>query len=183
MWFSPHLQTDSGYYYGYVYFRQTKDRTIRRGYFQKVSLCLWSKSTKVSTSCCVSRQIAACGCAFRIVPVCNTLPHGKGKLVILSKMDSLSTIEGMKQGFGININFQGNSSKFYIVLYKMSPTIPARPTQYVFPRVVCRRFGLFWAGGHEFWTGLHWPRHYYWRFWLSWALGVHNFTSESNKIW
>lgn len=31
------FQTDNGYYYGYVYFRQIKDRTIRRGYFQKVS--------------------------------------------------------------------------------------------------------------------------------------------------
>jgi len=30
------FQTDAGYYFGYVYFRQIKDRTIRRGYFQKV---------------------------------------------------------------------------------------------------------------------------------------------------
>jgi hypothetical protein len=29
------LQTDAGYFYGYVYFRQIKDRSIRRGYFQK----------------------------------------------------------------------------------------------------------------------------------------------------
>lgn len=29
-------QTDTGYYNGYVYFRQTKDKSIRRGYFQKV---------------------------------------------------------------------------------------------------------------------------------------------------
>ncbi|XP_025107449.1 protein DENND6A-like isoform X2 [Pomacea canaliculata] len=29
------LQSESAYYYGFVYFRQTKDRTIRRGYFQK----------------------------------------------------------------------------------------------------------------------------------------------------
>jgi len=36
------LQTDSGYFHGYVYFRQIKDRTIRRGYFQK-SLVLLSR--------------------------------------------------------------------------------------------------------------------------------------------
>lgn len=29
------IQTDDGYLYGYVYFRQVKDRTLRRGYFQK----------------------------------------------------------------------------------------------------------------------------------------------------
>ncbi|KAH9508011.1 Protein dennd6a [Bulinus truncatus] len=29
------LQLDEAYYYGFVYFRQTKDRSIRRGYFQK----------------------------------------------------------------------------------------------------------------------------------------------------
>ncbi|XP_062610729.1 protein DENND6A-like, partial [Saccostrea cucullata] len=32
----PHqLQTDNGYLYGFVYFRQTKDKSIKRGYFQK----------------------------------------------------------------------------------------------------------------------------------------------------
>ncbi|XP_013404768.1 protein DENND6A isoform X2 [Lingula anatina] len=36
------LQIDNAYYYGYVYFRQTKDKSIRRGYFQK-SLVLVSK--------------------------------------------------------------------------------------------------------------------------------------------
>lgn len=41
------LQTDSGYFYGYVYFRQIKDRTIRRGYFQK-SVVLISKLPFVS---------------------------------------------------------------------------------------------------------------------------------------
>ncbi|XP_049805952.1 protein DENND6B [Schistocerca nitens] len=30
-----HLQIDPGYYYGYVYFRQVKDKTLPRGYFQK----------------------------------------------------------------------------------------------------------------------------------------------------
>ncbi|GFO44537.1 sarcolemmal membrane-associated protein [Plakobranchus ocellatus] len=29
------LQLDDSHYYGFVYFRQTKDRTVRRGYFQK----------------------------------------------------------------------------------------------------------------------------------------------------
>lgn len=29
------LQVDPGYYYGYVYFRQVKDKTLPRGYFQK----------------------------------------------------------------------------------------------------------------------------------------------------
>ena len=28
-------KVDSTYFYGYVYFRQVKDRTARRGYFQK----------------------------------------------------------------------------------------------------------------------------------------------------
>lgn len=31
----PHLKTDVGHYWGYVYFRQVKDSTIKRGYFQK----------------------------------------------------------------------------------------------------------------------------------------------------
>jgi len=31
-----HLQADPAYYHGYVYFRQIKDKTIPRGYFQKV---------------------------------------------------------------------------------------------------------------------------------------------------
>ncbi|KAI1294712.1 Protein DENND6B [Halotydeus destructor] len=36
------LEADSAYFYGYVYFRQIKDRTARRGYFQK-SLVLLSR--------------------------------------------------------------------------------------------------------------------------------------------
>ncbi|KAK3103615.1 hypothetical protein FSP39_020536 [Pinctada imbricata] len=36
------LQTENGYLFGFVYFRQTKDRAIRRGYFQK-SVVLISK--------------------------------------------------------------------------------------------------------------------------------------------
>ncbi|XP_014782482.2 protein DENND6A isoform X4 [Octopus bimaculoides] len=36
------LQCDNAYYYGYVYFRQTKDKSVRRGYFQK-SVVLISK--------------------------------------------------------------------------------------------------------------------------------------------
>ena len=30
------LQSDKDYYWGYVYFRQVKDKTLPRGYFQKV---------------------------------------------------------------------------------------------------------------------------------------------------
>lgn len=30
------LQTDKDYYWGYVYFRQVKDKNLPRGYFQKV---------------------------------------------------------------------------------------------------------------------------------------------------
>jgi len=30
------LQTDRDYYWGYVYFRQVKDKSLPRGYFQKV---------------------------------------------------------------------------------------------------------------------------------------------------
>ncbi|OQV19571.1 Protein DENND6B [Hypsibius exemplaris] len=39
---APSLQTDSGMCYGYVYFRQVKDKNVRRGYFQK-SVVLISK--------------------------------------------------------------------------------------------------------------------------------------------
>ncbi|XP_071081895.1 protein DENND6B-like isoform X1 [Haliotis cracherodii] len=41
------LQSDSAHYYGFVYFRQTKDKTIRRGYFQK-SVVLISRLPFVS---------------------------------------------------------------------------------------------------------------------------------------
>ena len=34
------LQTDKDYYWGYVYFRQVKDKNLPRGYFQKVNICL-----------------------------------------------------------------------------------------------------------------------------------------------
>lgn len=30
------LQTDKDYYWGFVYFRQVKDKNLPRGYFQKV---------------------------------------------------------------------------------------------------------------------------------------------------
>lgn len=36
----PALQVDHNYILGYVYFRQVKDPSLRRGYFQKVSLCI-----------------------------------------------------------------------------------------------------------------------------------------------
>jgi len=32
------LQIDRDYYWGYVYFRQVKDKSLPRGYFQKVVL-------------------------------------------------------------------------------------------------------------------------------------------------
>lgn len=32
-----YLQIQPGYFYGFVYFRQVKDKTIPRGYFQKVN--------------------------------------------------------------------------------------------------------------------------------------------------
>lgn len=32
----PTLLANSGYYYGFVYFRQVKDKNLPRGYFQKV---------------------------------------------------------------------------------------------------------------------------------------------------
>lgn len=32
------LQADSSYFYGYVYFRQVKDCSLPRGYFQKVNM-------------------------------------------------------------------------------------------------------------------------------------------------
>ena len=41
------LQTEDGYLYGYVYFRQVKDRTLRRGYFQKVSQVLILNETNM----------------------------------------------------------------------------------------------------------------------------------------
>lgn len=31
------LQRELGHYYGYVYFRQVRDKSLKRGYFQKVS--------------------------------------------------------------------------------------------------------------------------------------------------
>lgn len=33
----PLLQREQGHYYGYVYFRQVRDKSLKRGYFQKVS--------------------------------------------------------------------------------------------------------------------------------------------------
>lgn len=34
----PTLQINPGYFWGFVYFRQVKDATLPRGYFQKVSI-------------------------------------------------------------------------------------------------------------------------------------------------
>jgi len=32
----PAMRTDPNYFWGFAYFRQVKDRNLRRGYFQKV---------------------------------------------------------------------------------------------------------------------------------------------------
>lgn len=36
------LKADEGHYWGFVYFRQVKDPTNKRGYFQKVKLYFWA---------------------------------------------------------------------------------------------------------------------------------------------
>ena len=35
------MQVDPCYYFGFVYFRQIKDKSIKRGYFQKVRRAIW----------------------------------------------------------------------------------------------------------------------------------------------
>ncbi|XP_019360531.1 PREDICTED: protein DENND6A isoform X1 [Gavialis gangeticus] len=52
-----YLKKDSAYYYGYVYFRQVRDKTLKRGYFQK-SLVLISKLPYVHLFHTVLKQIA-----------------------------------------------------------------------------------------------------------------------------
>lgn len=39
------VQCDKEYYWGYVYFRQVKDKTLPRGYFQKVIIIADSNAT------------------------------------------------------------------------------------------------------------------------------------------
>lgn len=51
------IQTEDGYMYGYVYFRQVKDRTLRRGYFQK-SVVLLSHLPLVSLFTSVLELVA-----------------------------------------------------------------------------------------------------------------------------
>ncbi|XP_071529524.1 protein DENND6A isoform X2 [Panulirus ornatus] len=51
------IQTEDGYLYGYVYFRQVKDRTLRRGYFQK-SVVLLSHLPLVSLYTTVLELVA-----------------------------------------------------------------------------------------------------------------------------
>jgi hypothetical protein len=46
-WFC--FQSETAFYYGFVYFRQTKDRSIRRGYFQKVNVLACSYCTSELT--------------------------------------------------------------------------------------------------------------------------------------
>uniref|UniRef100_A0A8U7NY62 DENN domain containing 6A n=1 Tax=Corvus moneduloides TaxID=1196302 RepID=A0A8U7NY62_CORMO len=52
-----YLKKDSAYYYGYVYFRQVRDKSLKRGYFQK-SLVLISKLPYVHLFRTVLKQIA-----------------------------------------------------------------------------------------------------------------------------
>ncbi|KAK3888922.1 hypothetical protein Pmani_034447 [Petrolisthes manimaculis] len=51
------IQIEDGYLYGYVYFRQVKDRTLRRGYFQK-SVVLLSQLPLVSLFTAVLELVA-----------------------------------------------------------------------------------------------------------------------------
>lgn len=46
----PALQTDLKFIYGYVYFRQVKDPSLRRGYFQKVAwnICTTFNNVRLS---------------------------------------------------------------------------------------------------------------------------------------
>ncbi|OXB54859.1 hypothetical protein ASZ78_010633 [Callipepla squamata] len=52
-----YLKKDPAYYYGYVYFRQVRDKSLKRGYFQK-SLVLISKLPYVHLFRSVLKQIA-----------------------------------------------------------------------------------------------------------------------------
>lgn len=40
------FQRESAHYFGYVYFRQVKDSSVKRGYFQKVSRAPLSSTTQ-----------------------------------------------------------------------------------------------------------------------------------------
>lgn len=43
----PSFQREPAHYFGYVYFRQVKDSSVKRGYFQKVSSwLLWGSPTE-----------------------------------------------------------------------------------------------------------------------------------------
>ncbi|EDL75075.1 rCG39180, isoform CRA_a, partial [Rattus norvegicus] len=52
-----YLKKDPAYFYGYVYFRQVRDKTLKRGYFQK-SLVLISKLPYIHFFHTVLKQIA-----------------------------------------------------------------------------------------------------------------------------
>lgn len=66
------LQTDRDYYWGYVYFRQVKDKSLPRGYFQKVPIvgCYLNQiifyvmqngcSNNVFSECCYNYETAIC---------------------------------------------------------------------------------------------------------------------------
>uniref|UniRef100_A0A8C6I874 DENN domain containing 6A n=3 Tax=Mus TaxID=862507 RepID=A0A8C6I874_MUSSI len=55
--FQTQIQKDPAYFYGYVYFRQVRDKTLKRGYFQK-SLVLISKLPYIHFFHTVLKQIA-----------------------------------------------------------------------------------------------------------------------------
>lgn len=46
-WLTRSFQREPAHYFGYVYFRQVKDSSVKRGYFQKVSAWLpWAAATE-----------------------------------------------------------------------------------------------------------------------------------------
>ena len=46
--FSLNLQVDKNYLFGYVFFRQIKDNSLKRGYFQKVMHYLLTLSEQMN---------------------------------------------------------------------------------------------------------------------------------------
>lgn len=57
------LQTDRDYYWGYVYFRQVKDKSLPRGYFQKVRIAI-KVITVIRLNSVTNRKIAFSECCY-----------------------------------------------------------------------------------------------------------------------
>lgn len=57
------LQTDRDYYWGYVYFRQVKDKSLPRGYFQKVRVAI-KMITTIRINSATNRKIALSECCY-----------------------------------------------------------------------------------------------------------------------